>query len=228
MMIGFELEGGLIESFEAMTERAEDLGPPCRAWGAYKRKEVKARIEAVSLPLAESTLQKRRQTGTSTVTKHGEIRASAARRLDARGKRIDGLLAFYRKKYLVHTPWDVQQKIDRLQKQRAAINRALVRSQETGYAERRIGKTLAERKGEKRFPKLASTIRMQVVAKGGAAHVVVRSTAGVIGKVQNDGGAVGNGASVPATNFMSLTSTDVEVFKRLLIEHGIGVLTEGA
>lgn len=248
MKIGFALEGGLLESLDIAEVRAEDLGPPCRAWGAYKRKQVKEKINSGEgiPPLAESTLEKRRSTGTSTVTRQGKLRTGAARRLDAKGKRIDGLIKHYEESFgqrqtaagvglarrsggtgaITALPPDVQRKVDRLRKQRAAINRQLVKSQETAYADRKIGKTVAEKKGEKRFPKLAATIRAEVEAKGTRASVTVRSAAGIIGKVQNEGGPVGNGAEVPETDFLVLTSKDVEVFAEKLIDHGVSVFKE--
>lgn len=228
MKLDFELEGGLMQSLEVLATRAEDLKAPCAKWGGYKRKQVKEKIESGEgmPPLAESTLKKRRRTGTSAITRHGELRAGVARRLDARGKRIDGLLQFYRERYTTYVPLDVQQKVARLQARRESINRGLVKAQETAYADRKIGRTQLEARGDKRFPKLASTIRMKVIAKGTSGTVIVRCAAGVIGKTHNEGGPVGNGAEVPSTSFIVLTSKDIEVFKRLLIDHGVSVLSE--
>lgn len=250
MKIGFELQGGLLETLDIAEARAEDLGPPCREWGARKRKRVKEAINSGEglPPLAESTLAKRRRTGTSQITRHGHLRAGVARRLDARGKRIDGLIRHYEESFgrrhaaagvglarrrggtgaVTVLPPDVQKKVDRLRAQREAINRQIVRAQETHYADRKIGKTLLEKKGDKRFPKLASTIRMTVVAKGAQGTVIVRCAAGIIGKVQNEGGPVGNGAEVPETDFLVLTSEDIEDFKGLLIKHGISIFEEAA
>lgn len=233
MKMDFQLEGGLMQTLEVLAARAEDLAKPCAKWGGYKRKQVKELISSGEgmPPLAESTLEKRRRTRTGRITKHGEIRASAARRLDARGKRISGLLKHYEAKYFglgkFLIPKDVQAKIERLQAQRASINRAIRKAQDTAVADRRSGKTVLEKKGDKRFPKLAQTIRMKVIAKGTSGTVIVRCSAGVIGKVQNEGGAVGNGAEVPETDFLVLTGADIEVFKRILIEHGVAVFQEG-
>lgn len=249
MKINFTLGGGLLETLDIAETRAEDLGPPCRSWGGYKRAQVKAKIESGDLPpLAESTLQKRRRTGTSKITRQGHLRAGVARRLDARRARIDGLIRHYEESFgqrqtaagvglarrrggtgaITALPPDVQKKVDRLRAAREAINRQLVKAQETSYADRKTGKTVADKKGDKRFPKLGSTIRMQVVAKGASGTVVVRCSAGVIGKVQNEGGPVGNGAEVPPTDFLVLTSEDIEVFKAKLIKHGISIFEEDA
>jgi hypothetical protein len=88
-------------------------------------------------------------------------------------------------------------------------------------AEQKYGKTRADKLGDKRFPKLASTIRMKVIAKGNSGTVIVRCAAGVVGLVHNDGGPVGNSASVPATHFLMITGPDIEDFKRILVKHGV-------
>lgn len=88
-------------------------------------------------------------------------------------------------------------------------------------ADKLYGKTRADKLGDKRFPRLASTIRMKVIAKGNSGTVIVRCAAGVVGLVHNDGGPVGNSASVPATHFLVLTGPDIEDFKRILVQHGV-------
>lgn len=268
MKLDFQLAGGLMQSLEVAAARYEDLGPPCRMWGGYKRKQVKEKIASGDglPPLAESTLAKRRKTRTGRITTHGNLRAGAARRLDASSKRIGGLLKHYEEKYFglgkYLIPKDVQRKVERLKKSRESINRAMAKvradagkivvSREEFTAMRRanaraerglagwqghahdlskyvvqrknqFGKTALETKGDKRFPKLASTIRVSVIAKGTSGTVIVRCAAGIIGKVQNEGGPVGNGAEVPETDFLVLTSADIEVFKGMLIRHGVSV-----
>jgi hypothetical protein len=125
----FHLEGGLIESLELMGERAADPGPPLRKWGTYKRKEVKALIQSEEgfAPLASSTLLKRQRSRTGRVTRHGHLRSAYAKRLDARSKRIQGLIAWSQRRYLglgrvLGPSAGIQKKVARWQKELEAIN----------------------------------------------------------------------------------------------------------
>lgn len=276
MKLGFQISGGIFETLDILD--GQDLGPPCREWGKWKREAVKAKIESGDgiPPLAESTLEKRRRTRTGRFTQRGQLRTSYAKRLDNEKKRLDGLVKFYETKYSARSaaasvgvakpqaavlPPDVQQKVERykarrqqidaaLQKFRADAGKIAVTRKEynammkraniraaaglTGVeqhdlskyviaksADQKYGKTRADKLGDKRFPRLASTIRMKVIAKGNTGTVIVRCAAGVVGLVHNDGGPVGNSASVPATHFIALTGPDIEEFKRILVRHGV-------
>lgn len=233
MTIDFDIGGGLIRSLELMGEAAADIGKPLRQWAADKRKDAKARIESGEgmPPLSPATLEKRQRTGTSKITKHGNIRAGYSKYLDREAKRMRGLIAWAQNRYLglgrFAMPADIKAKAARWQKRLENLNKQIARAQDTEYQDRKIGKTVFDRKGTKRLAKLPGSIRTWVKAgKDGRGSAVVYSRAGIIGKIHNDGGPAGNGAQIPACNYLRVTSKDVDNLTKRLVEHGVTVLEE--
>lgn len=226
MNITFDLGGGLLESLEILEDRVNDIGPPLRRWGAWKRGLVKDLIASGQFaPLAASTLRKRLNTKTGRITKHGTIRASYLKRLDARTKRIKGLIAWAERKNQLHRA-SIQKKIASWKKQLESLDRQLRKAQESTFSDRSSGKSVADVKGTTPFPKLGTTIRMKVTAKGAQGACAVGSAAGVIGKIHNEGGTAGHGAVEPPRTFLKLTAQDIKEAKRLLVMYGIAPFTE--
>lgn len=233
MTIDFDIGGGLIRSLELMGEAAADIGKPLRKWAADKRKDAKARIESEEgmPPLSPATLEKRQRTGTSKIAKHGNIRVGYSKYLDREAARMRGLIAWSKRRYLglgrFAMPADIQAKVARWSKRLDNLNKQIVRAQDTEYQDRKIGKTVFDRKGTKMLPRLPGSIKTWVKAgKDGRGSAVVYSRAGIIGKIHNDGGPAGNGAQIPARRFLELTSKDVDSLTKHLVEHGVTVLEE--
>lgn len=234
MKIDFGLGGGLFDTLEIMTTRAENLAPPMRAWVKEKREEVKEIFANQGfVPLAASTLKKREQTGTSRITKHGKVRASVKAALENRLKRIKAKYAAERavanKRFLGR--YRSFEKTEDLTKKFAAYDRAiqrleqqLQRSADKDYGSRKTGISAQARRnkqgrGNQILGRLPSSITHKLYTKGANATAILRSRAGVIGQVHNEG----DGHN-PERRYLELTSRDVERCAYHFTQHGLAPL----
>lgn len=222
---------GLVHTLELGVERIEDLKPPLREMGAVLRKEAKEMIRTGQglPPLAPATLARRLQTGTSRITKHGDLRASYAVAIDRQSKRLFGLEKWAKNRYFgigkYALPDDVKVKLARHRAKLEKLNKQLVRAQEQGYQERKTGKSVAKRRGTTRLgQRFAASISTKVLVHGASGTLIVYSKI-KWSAVQNDGGAVGNGATVPACHFLVLRREHLDRFAHILVKHGLGVFT---
>lgn len=196
-------------------QRGYDLGPLLRSVGKEWKDEAREKIKSGDgmPPLAPATLEKRRHTGTSLVTKFGELRKGRARRLDNESKRIQGLLAHYEKRWLgagtLFVPRDVLDKVEALKKRLANINKQLVRAQESEYALRKTGKSVADRweargGGIRLGQRFIGAFFLKAERRGQDWGLLVANHIAWSG-VHNDGGSVGHGSVIPPAHFLVLT-----------------------
>jgi hypothetical protein len=210
----------------------DQLKKPLSKMGKILREDTKARIAAAEdyPPLAPSTIAHREHTGTSLVNKRGEIRASQQKRIERTAKRLRGYIAWTQNRYLglgkyLGVPESAKKRIVRWQKQLAALDRQMRAAQDTWYEDRKIGKRLSERWARRPLlGRLPGTIRfiMDLTDHGGAVLVNSRwkRQAAVRAHDQGDG-------HVPKRQVFKLLRKHIDQFRRLLIEHGIGVIWGG-
>lgn len=221
-----------------IVQKEQLQGPPLKkalsSLGKVLRTDTKARVRAgEGYPgLAPSTLEKRAHTGTSLVTKHGEVRKEHAAAIEARVKRLQGYVAWTRKRYLglgrfMKVPASAQRKIERWQRQLASLNKALIKAQETEYSERKTGKSIYERQHAQNRPllgRIPDTIHSVVHVEGNGGLLWIRSRwkkqAAVKAHDEGDG-------HVPQRKIFVLAREHIAKFRASLIEHGIGVIWGG-
>lgn len=176
--------------------RARELRPVLRQWGAYLRAGGKAKIAAGDFaPWAPATVAKYATTGTAAVTAQGKVRSSVAKKLDQALRRSGNEDARQALRTLLAggTPTTSNRAVNRLRRRLDAAKKKL-----DGGGEVNIGKRKIER--TKLLGKLANafTARLQSAA-------VVVENAVKWSRVHNEGGRVGNGATVPERRFLGIS-----------------------
>lgn len=226
-MFGFGLDYSELEQrLRAAAVRGYDLSPLLKSVGKEWKEEAKEKIRSSQgMPaLAPATLEKRQNTGTSLVTKFGKLRAGRAKRVDNEIARIKGLLAHYEKRWLgagtLFVPPDVMQKNIALRKRLERLNKQVVRSQETEYADRKTGKSVADtwtsRGGGFRLgQRFVSSMYVKVEQQGRDFALLVGSQI-KWSEAQNAGATVGNGATLPPSWFLVLTQEKINYLARRL------------
>lgn len=206
----------LEERFRAAAQRGYNLAPLLNSVGKEWKDEAREKIRSGEgmPPLAPATLEKRQHTGTSLVTKHGQLRRGRARAIDNEIARIKGLLTHYEKRWFglgtLAVPADVRQKVEGMRRRLAALNKQLSRSQESEYAERKIGKTVADKRGTTRLgQRFISSLFLKVERRGRDWALLVASFI-AWSEAQNAGATVGHGAVIPPTWFLKLTQEKVD------------------
>lgn len=189
--------------FREIAERAGEAKPVLRQWGAFLKKGAQQDFKDKAPPLAASTLDKQRTTGTSSVTAQGRARASYARQLDATLKRKGSEDARAELRRILSGDLSGRasnRTVDRLRRRLATAQKA----REIG-ARIAAGKSVAERRGGQRGGKMAGAFKVIV----GRLSVKVQNSARY-SLVHDEGGNVGNGARLPPWNFMSISEGGAE------------------
>jgi phage gpG-like protein len=179
-----------------IADRARELRPVLRQWGAYLRAGGKAKIAAGDFaPWAASTMAKYAATGTAAVTKQGKVRSSVAKKLDQALRRSGNEDARQALRTLLAggTPTTSNRAVNRLRRRLDAAKKKLDSGGEVNVGKRKIERT-------KLLGKLANAFsaRLQSAA-------VVVENAVKWSKVHNEGGRVGNGTTVPERRFLGIS-----------------------
>lgn len=189
--------------FAEIQERARETRPVLRQWGAFLKAGAQAAFVRKAPPKAASTLAKEAKTGTSAVTAEGKVRAAYARQLDQKLKRKGSVEARAELRQLLAG------NLGRGGSGNRAVDR-LRRRLQAAQAAKSIGAKLAigKRKGEKatgRGGKMGGAFRVFIEGL----RVRVRNMARY-SEVHDEGGKVGNGATLPPWNFMEITDSGAE------------------
>jgi len=225
---------GPIKTFDGIAKRAGDTAGLLRRWGGYFRAKAHDRADAAEgwPGLSAATREKLEQTRTSSVTVAGEIRKSY-------GSKLDGYLKLQQSK---GTPsaaadiaelrrlrgggrverdakgkkaaaWAGSKAIDRLRKRlaKAQDQRAKGKRASVGGDKRKIAKH-----------RLLGSVARQIVWNVEGSRVTTLSRVPWSG-VHNEGGSVGNGATVPKRNFLRIDASDTLELSKIALEHFTGV-----
>lgn len=235
-MLSFKVDvHGPIKTFEGIARRAGDTKGLLHAWGGYLRKEALKRADAAEgwAPLSEAYQLKLQQTRTSSVTQLGALRKGYA------GK-LEGYLRGQEKKGVATAPADLAElrrlraggRVDRDQKGKKAaawggskavdrVRKRLAKAEDQRAKGKRATVGGDKRKAERH--KLLGSVARQIVFNVDSATSVKTLSRVPWSKVHNEGGAVGNGASVPARVFLRLDATDMAKLSDIALEHFTGV-----
>jgi hypothetical protein len=164
--------GKVVEDPKVLAPFAKRLREKAKVW-------VESQGEGAWAPFAESTQYKREHTGTSNITRAGNIRAKKLRWAEAR---IKSLIAKTQKRGWTDAD---RKRVARLRKRVATLRGQTATTQTKAPAKRKIGKTVAET--TKMMPRMASTIRAKVLRVEGGAEVRVNSRAGIVGAAHQEG-----------------------------------------
>ncbi len=207
--------------------RGYDLAPLLKDVGKVWKDEAREKIRTGEgmPPLSPATIEKRQHTGTSLITKHGDVRASRAREIESNVKRLQGSLAWANRRYFglgrfVGMPEKMRKRVARWQRELASLNRQLAKAQEGQYAERKTGKSVADRwskrgGGFRLGQRFISSLYLKVERHGQDWALLVASYI-AWSDAQNKGGTVGHGSVLPPTYFLVLTAAKVDYLTRRL------------
>ena len=219
--------------FDAIERRAQQFGPILKRWGGYLRASALKRAEAADgwAPLAESTRKKYEQTRTSSVTSAGNVRKSYAGNLEGYLKKEEKKGSTTASADLAElrrlraggkvergeggrkaAAWTGSKAVDRLRKRlaRAEDQRAKGRKAKVGGD---------RRKSEKH--KMLGVVARSIVFRTEGTGVSDMSRVPWSG-AHNEGGSVGNGATVPARPFLFISSDDRRTLAQIALEHMLG------
>lgn len=180
-----------------IADRARELRPVLRQWGAYLRAGGKAKIAAGDFaPWAPSTIAKYAATGTASVTAQGKVRSSAAKKLDQALRRSGNEDARQALRTLLAggTATTNNRAVNRLRRRLDAAKKKIDSGGEVNIGKRKIERT-----------KLLGKLANAFVAKVQSAAVVVENAV-KWSRVHNEGGRVGNDATVPERRFLSISA----------------------
>lgn len=189
--------------FAEIQERAKETRPVMRMWGAFLKAGAQAAFVRKAPPKAASTLAKEAKTGTSSVTAEGKVRASYARQLDQKLKRKGSDEARAELRQLLTG------NLSRGSSGNRTVDR-LRRRLQAAQAAKSIGAKLAigKRKSEKttgRGGRMAGAFKVFI----DGLVVRVRNMARY-SEVHDQGGKVGNGATLPPWEFMEISEPGAE------------------
>ena len=234
-MLHFKIDAaGPIKTFEGIAKRANDTTGLLRRWGGYFRQKAHDRADAAEgwPGLSAATREKLEATRTSSVTVAGEIRKSYGVKLDAylRLQQVKGTpsaaadIAELRRlrsggkverdsKGKKAAAWSGSKAIDRLRKR-------LAKAQDQRAAGKRARVGGDARKAERH--KLLGSVARQIVWNVEGNSVKALSRVPWSG-VHNEGGSVGNGATVPQRSFLRIDAEDKAELSKIALEHFTGV-----
>jgi len=195
-MITVKRSGSLLK---LLAERAANPQGLLKQFGAFIRAEAQDRIASGEgmAPWADSTRRKYEAEGTGAITSRARVRLSYARKLSTYLKRTgaedarEQLRKLYRGGRVEET---TSKPIERLQKR---LDRARKTKAKGGAVN--VGKTKAERRSV--LGQLVKTFSSKLRTK---TRIAVVNYAG-FSAVQNDGGQVGNGSTLPSRKFLEVT-----------------------
>lgn len=190
-------EGSL---FRELIARAREARPVLRQWGAYLKAGAKADFAEKAPPLAASTLKKQASTYTGAVTKQATIRSSAARKLDATLKRKGSEAAREDLRRLLAGDMSRgttgNRTVDRLRRRLETAKRAKAAGMNIASGKSKLDRSGGERGGKMGKAFKAIIRRFSVIVENSVKY----------SRVHDEGGTVGNGANLPAWNFMNISA----------------------
>ena len=233
-MLHFRIDAaGPIKTFDGIAKRAGDTTGLLKRWGGYFRAKAHDRADAAEgwPGLSAATREKLEQTRTSSVTVAGEIRKSY-------GVKLDSYLRLQQAKGAATAPadiaelrrlrsggrverdskgkkaaaWGGSKAIDRLRKRlaKAQDQRAKGKRATVGGDKRKIAKH-----------RLLGSVARQITWNVEGTKVTTLSRVPWSG-VHNEGGSVGNGATVPQRNFLRIDASDKQELSKIALEHFTG------
>jgi phage gpG-like protein len=212
--------------FELKAQSAKQLDEVLKLFGKYLREKAKAKFQSEGpgwAPLADSTAKKQAGGSTSKTTRTGGVRQTSrvkaiVRSLERDKNRHGALLSSLRSVTRSGGGGNLGQLI------RASALKPAQKKEALGIAaavfkEQQRDKPGKRRKGKRRrlLGRLASTIRAKVKKQNLTVYSMV-DWAGV----HNEGGSAGKGVTIPARPFLELEEEDLEVLRKMLVEHVAG------
>lgn len=192
----FTQQGSLMRE---IMERAKDAKPVLKQWASFLKAGARQAFIDKAPPLAASTVEKQATSYTGAVTKNATVRSSAARALDAKLKRKGSAEARAELRQLLAGDLSKgtsgNRTVDRLR-------RRLIQAKKAKEAGMNIasGKSKLERSGGERGGKMGKAFRAKVESLRAIVTNVVKYS-----RVHDEGGAVGNGATLPYWGFMHIS-----------------------
>lgn len=209
-------EGSLLADIAA---RAKDAKPVLRQWGALLKAGSRQRFNEKAPPLSEATLERRRTATTGSITARGGIRASSAQQLGrklARSSNVaarDDLARLLRGDFGKGTSGN--RAVDRLRRRalKAKQGAFTVRT-ETGQFLHHAGVATGKPKPTGgRGGKMRSAFRAKVDGLKAIVENAVRFS-----RVHDEGGSVGNGATLPGWHFMEISEAARVELSRIALD----------
>lgn len=211
MGLSFDLSVSEPRLFSDLEERARNWKPVLKRWTGFLKAQSKAKFDGALAPLAASTLEKYQHTRTSKVTAAGKVRTSYAKNLARQLKRREGGQA-------------LTEALDRLKSGDLSAdtggNKALARLQKAlakASAGKRVGGDRRKLQGHKILGKLAGALVGSINVDTATVKNAARFS-----KVQNEGGTVGHGATLPARTTLEINQSDGAVLAEIVIDHLLG------
>lgn len=235
------------ESMDLLIDSMEDLTPILQRFSAYKRGNVKGIFKAEGAgkwkPLAKATVERLENTGTSSVTAQGKLRASYVRNRGAqlRGISRTGRKSARRAKGIssIKTFFDTSAALKK-QKLSAKASKGVSALREAeelkslyndgaaavspefknlSSAKKKINKVQAGKKvsiGKRAIEKhkLLGKLAGSIEAKISKGQLTIQSRV-PWSEAHNDGDIVGHDAVLPARVFLELTPEDIEMFVQI-------------
>ena len=232
---------GLQHKFETLAEKSQDLKPALAKFGAHLKNKAKQKIAEQDFPpLADSTLQKRRQTGLRTLRgklerdlRKAQGRASkvslSGKFTKIKGVVTDTLKVEYRETRGVQTRKAVLAEFQRQTKQRQGLTarmdlKPLSVKQLAGLGSR-VDRAVARQVAK---PILGGLDRGLKAKIAGSSVTVTDETRGKWSEVHNKGGTAGHDAKEPKREFLKLEDSDKKVFADILKEHHLAAFDQDA
>ena len=233
-MLHFRIDAsGPIKSFDNIARRAGDTTGLLKRWGGYFRAKAHDRADAAEgwPGLSAATREKLEQTRTSSVTVAGEIRKSY-------GVKLDSYLKLQQAKGAATAPADIAElrrlraggRVERDAKGKKAaawggskaidrLRKRLAKAQDQRAAGKRATVGGDKRRSERH--KLLGSVARQITwsVEGNTVKALSRVPWSA---VHNDGGSVGNGATVPQRNFLRIDASDKQELSKIALEHFTG------
>lgn len=213
---------GVSRKMILLVDATKDINAPLRQFGKYLRNKSKQKFANEGPgwePLADSTKERLEHTRTGRITAQGKIRASVVPKIQRYLKTSvkDLVKQELKVKHRFNSNLELallrKEKQERQLKTLEKLESDIEKMKAKPLDKRRRGKKAIEK--HKLLGRLASTLTAEVKNS----VLVVRSKAGEIGKIHNEGGVAGHGAKIPARTFLELDDDDVKVLKALLEHH---------
>lgn len=204
-----------LEQMAAVLEDKTVLTPFAQRLKERAKRFVEGQGEGSWPPFAKATQEKRENTGTSAITKHGDIRASKVRRIQSRIKALQkrtharGMTDRDRKNIQV-----LRDQVTKLQIQES-------KAQGKTYSKRKTGKSVAETR--KMMPRMPGTIRTKAQVTKNGAEVVVYSKAGLVGAAHH----YGLGKNTKRTIIPDVTEEDIAFASDLIEAAAVKLFEDG-
>lgn len=209
-------EGSLMADIAA---RAKDAKPILRQWGALLKAGSRQRFDEKAPPLSEATQERRRTATTGSITARGGIRQSYAQQLDRKLARSGNDAARGELARLLRGDFGKgtsgNRAVDRLRRRALNAKRgAFTVRTEAGQFLTHAGVATGKPKpAAGRGGKMRGAFRAKVDGLKAVVENAVRFS-----KVHDEGGSVGNGATLPAWNFMEISEAARVELSRIALD----------